>query len=403
MKISTLLFSIILVFSTQAQKFSLPAEEFPFFDVVEWKGTGALLLNRDPSGLKRKINITLVGEKNTSIWQESFNPEGKEYYFIAGENARYVYFLDQLQPVEGKISFHQISSAGNVKSSTAQLGQAIKKLGNYDINLMKIIDVITTDKALLFFIRYQDKKEKKFTDFMISMTHHNMLLYPTIVGELSELSLKDTRYGHWAYSGFQGDQIFFATRDVQEKKSGWAIRTFTSKAELTETRFIEGPNVQFDMLSSGSFGTSGRFYLENIESSAGQLHRINDKFILVGQRTDGGSKVLESYQLVNAKWEKISTSKLPVEQSKKIAPLNTLALNEGIACHFGGKTIFLPMTVGQKVITNSSTAFTPFNPSSVMIESLNNRFAVSLPSGVVFFDTQQLNKPGSVNFEFSKK
>jgi hypothetical protein len=97
MKITTLFFLVILGFSNHAQQFTLPAEEYPFFDIVEWKGTGSLLLNRDPSGLKKKINVTMVGENATSTWQESFNPNTDAYYFISSENARYVYFLDQLE------------------------------------------------------------------------------------------------------------------------------------------------------------------------------------------------------------------------------------------------------------------------------------------------------------------
>ena len=90
MKITTLFFLVILGFSNHAQQFTLPAEEYPFFDIVEWKGTGSLLLNRDPSGLKKKINVTMVGENATSTWQESFNPNTDAYYFISSENARYV-------------------------------------------------------------------------------------------------------------------------------------------------------------------------------------------------------------------------------------------------------------------------------------------------------------------------
>lgn len=403
MKKIALILSVILGFSINAQQFSIPAEEFPFFDLIEWKGQGAILLNRDPSGLKRKVNLTTVAELPTSKWQESFNPTGKEYFYISSENARYVYFLEQLQPNVGKISFSQVNIAGNVKNSTADLSSPIKRLGSYDINEFKMIDAFTTDKALVFMMRYQDKKEKKFVDFMITMTHHNLLVYASIIGEVTEVNLKDPRYGHWTYSGYEGEKIIFTVRDVQDKKTGFTICAFNQKGELTETRFVEGPGVSFESVSMGSFGTTGRFYLEIAEMSAGKILAHNGKFHLVGSRLDAGKRMIELYSLVEGKWVKIKTTTLTVDSSKKAPSLNVMALNEGVACIVGGSSVFLPFGADANPVINTVTKFTPFNPSSVMVSDLKNRFAVSLPTGILFFDTKQLSVPGNVNFEFVKK
>lgn len=403
MKKITLILSLIIGFSIHAQQFSIPAEEFPFFDIIEWKGQGAILLNRDPSGLKRKVNLTTIAELPTSKWQESFNPTGKEYYYITSENARYVYFLEQLQPTLGKISFSQVNIAGNVKNSTADLSSPIKRLGNYDINEFKMIDAFTTDKALVFMMRYQDKNEKKFVDFMITMTHHNLLVYASIIGEVTEVNLKDPRYGHWNYSGFDGDKIVFSVRDVQDKKTGFTICAFNQKGELAETRFVEGPAVSFEAITTGSFGATGRFYLETAEISSGKILTINGKLHLVGTKLDAGKRSVELYSLVEGKWLKIKSTAAPVDNSKKAPSLNVMAINEGIACLIGGSSVFLPFGAESNPVINSATKFTPFNPSSVMVSDLKNRFAVSLPTGILFFDTRQLSVSGNVNFEFVKK
>jgi hypothetical protein len=403
MKILAFLFTLIIGFSINAQQFSIPAEEFPFFDIIEWKGQGAILLNRDPSGLKRKVNLTTITEQPTSKWQESFNPTGKEYFYISSENARYIYFLEQLQPIAGKISFSQVNIAGNVKNSTADLSSPIKRLGSYDINEFKMIDAFTTDKALVFMMRYQDKEENKFVDFMITMTHHNLLVYATIIGEVSEINLKDPRYGHWTYSGFQGDNIIFSIRDVQDKKSGFTICTFNQKGELTETRFVEGPGVSFEAISTGSFGTSGRFYLGTAEMSAGSILTINGKYHFIGNRLEGTKRSLELYSLIEGEWLKIKSIVVPIDSSKKSPSLSVMALNEGVACIVGGSSVFLPFDAEANSVINTATKFTPFNPSSVMVSDLKNRFAVSLPNGILLFETKQLSVPGSVNFEFVKK
>jgi hypothetical protein len=65
--------------NTFAQQIEMPAEQYPFYSILEWKGMGAILLNRDPAGNMKKVNMTLVGNKSTNIWQQSFNPNGKDF------------------------------------------------------------------------------------------------------------------------------------------------------------------------------------------------------------------------------------------------------------------------------------------------------------------------------------
>ena len=403
MKITTLFFLVILGFSNHAQQFTIPAEEYPFFDIVEWKGTGSLLLNRDPTGLKKKINVTMVGENPTSTWQESFNPNTDAYYFISSENARYVYFLDQLELIGGKMSFHQINSAGNFKSSSADVGNAIKKLGKYDYNEMKLIDVITTDKSLLFVLRWNDKKEKKYIDFLVAMTHNNMLLYTNILGEVSEENLKDVRYGHWNYCGFQGENIFFVTKDVQDKKVGWSMRTTNSRGETTNTSFISAPSFSFETSLVTPFGMSGKYYLGLSDNQTGVIVRSNDQFYLTGIQTSSAGRFLEMYVLKNGKWEKIQSTPIAAENSKKLEKFAVFPMNEGLAIASGAFDYFLPKDASKKVIKNIHSKLTPNNPSRVMQDSSSDRFTVSLTASVLLFDVNQLKKPTSVNFELIKK
>jgi hypothetical protein len=403
MKTCFLFLALLTGFLNFAQTYSVPPVDYPFFDAVEWKGNGLMMLSRDPSGLKKKITLTYLSDKNYSVWQESFNPSSKEYYYISGENARYVYFLDALEPTEGKLSFHQISSAGNIKSSVAQIGSAIKKLGNYDITQLKMVDIFTTDKALLFILRYQDKKEKKYTDFLVSMTHHNMVLYAGLIGEITEAQLKDPRYSFWNFSGFEGDNIYFSTRDVSDKKAGWSVQTISSKATSVETRFIEGPGFSFDAVTMGSSGMTGSYYMNSTEVRNGQLLYMNNNFYLSGVRTDAGNRKFELYQLKEAKWNRINSSTMPAESSKKPNTLSCLALNEGVVYRNGSQTYFLSFKGENENVSGTANEFSPNNPSRATIKSPKTGIAVSLPTGMLLFDPVQLNKAGNINLEFIKK
>ncbi len=403
MKTFLLFLSLFIGFLNFAQTFSIPLLDYPFFDAVEWKGNGLMMLSRDPSGLKKKITLTYLSDKNYSVWQESFNPSSKEYYYISGENARYVYFLDAIEPTEGKLSFHQISSAGNIKSSVAQIGSALKKLGNYDITQLKMIDIFTTDKALLFILRYQDKKEKKFTDFLVSMTHHNMVLYAGLIGEITEAQLKDPRYSFWNFSGFEGDNIYFSTRDVSDKKAGWSVQTISSKATSVETQFIEGPGFSFDAVNMGSAGMTGSYHMNSNETRSGQLLYIKNNFFLTGVRIEGSSKKIELYELKDAKWSRINNIVMPSESSKKPSVLSCMAVNEGVIYRNGSQTLFMSFKDEKENVSVTTNAFSPNNPSRATIQSAKTGIAVSLPTGILLFDPEQLNKAGNVNLEFIKK
>ena len=91
------LFAITLGYQAVAQTFEIDTKKHPYYDVLEWKGLGALLLSKDPNGATKQTNITLVGNEQNTIWDQKFNPKTPEFYFISSENARYVYFLDNLE------------------------------------------------------------------------------------------------------------------------------------------------------------------------------------------------------------------------------------------------------------------------------------------------------------------
>lgn len=394
----------ILGFSTFAQEIDIPAEQYPFYSILEWKGMGSILLNRDPSGNQKKVNLTLIGSQNTSVWQESFNPNGKDFYYIASENARYTYFLDNLNPELGKVSMHQISSAGNVKSTSVGLTAAIKKLGAYDISEMQLIDVVTTDKALVHIFRYKDSKEKKYTEIATFITHHNFLVYAAILGDVPEVNLKDPNYGQWKYIGFTDDQICFAARDYQDKNKGWSVKTFTSKGALTSTQFIQGLKDNFDFVEHAGMGTNGKTYLQNnADSETALLTFLNNQFYLLGLQTEGTSKIAKLKQLKEGEWVDLKSHKFAMEPSKKPTELAIYPLNEGFGCKIGGTMVFLPFAATSKPIQNKFKTEYHSNPSRFILEDKKELFAVSLADGNLFFDLNQLNKPGNVKFEFIKK
>lgn len=407
MKNFLFIFASMVAITSNAQTITIEKTNYPYYDVFEWKGMGAILMSKDPSGNNKQINLTLVGNAPKSIWDQRFMPKNEEFYFISSENARYVYFLHNLNPENGKIYFDQLNSAGNVKATSAVLTTAIKKLGDFEWEDLELRNVVVTDKALVHQFRHHNKKEKTYTEIATFMTHHNMLVYATVLGVTTEEALKNKSANHWRYIGFTGDKICFAGRGVFEKAGGWQVRCYSSKAELVESSFLKTGNVQLSAVQNVGFGTTGSYYLKSEEDTQeGLLSFHNDRYYLSGMVSENGKSILRMFEYQEGSWQKRNESVVEASTSQKNISLGVYPLNEGLGYHVksaaDNRTMVLKYD-GSAAITNPFTPKTVFNPSRVLLDERKELFAVTLPEGILFFNLDQLKKDSDVQFEFQAK
>ncbi len=408
MKILISCLLVVLSFTGVAQEFEIAASKYPYYNIIEWKGMGAILMSKDPSGNTKQVNLTLVGDQTTSIWDQKFNPKSEEFYFISSENARYVYFLDNLEPENGKIYFNQLNSAGNVKSTNVFIGNAIKSLGGIDYNDLELINIVVTDKALVHHFRYQDKKEKAIVEIATFITHHNFKCYAAILGSTPEANLKkDDDIGQWDYVGFTDDKIVFAARDKMDKQIGWTVKEYSSKGVAGPSLFINAPKGLIPVENIG-FGTTGKYYLKGSTTmDKGLLSFINGKYYMVGgQKKESGAE-LTLYELENNEWKELNSMKLNYFIEKKTLSLGIYPMNEGIGYHLDhngyDKASMITFDPKVEVAHNTFTERTIYNPSSVFNRKERKEFCVELPDRVLTFDTEQLGKEGDVKFTLEKK
>ena len=165
MKRTSFLFTTLFLIAQAtsfAQKFEIPqVDNTVFYDIIEWKGMGALLMSKDANSSTKQITLTLVNEQQRSVWDQKFNPKTDDFYYISSDNARYVYFLDNLELQDGKVYFSQLNSAGNIKSTNVSIISAVKKLKNLSSDDLDLVNVVVTDKALVHHFRYTDKTSKR--------------------------------------------------------------------------------------------------------------------------------------------------------------------------------------------------------------------------------------------------
>ncbi len=394
--------------SVQAQTFEVPGSTYPYSDIIEWKGMGSILISMDPAKVSKQVNLTLVNGEMKSVWDQKFNPKNDKYYYISSENARYVYFLDNLNLDNGKVYFNQLNSAGNVKATSVAIGAAVKKIGVDDYNDLELVNCVVTDKALVHHFRYNDKKNKTIVEIATFITHHNFLCYAVELGAIPEDAFKNEHVGNWEYIGFTDDQICFAARDFQNKTSGWSVKEFTSKAKPLKGYFIPGPKDLIPIENIG-FGTTGKYYLnDKYTIERGLLTFINGQFYMVGgQRKSGTGAEITLFQLKENKWEEINKMQLNYFIEKKNLKLGIYPMNEGVGYHLDhngyNKVSLIAFTPQKETAHNDFTDLTIFNPSSVFERKQKEEFNVILPEGLLVFKTSQLGKEGAVTFELKGK
>ncbi|MCO5260194.1 MAG: hypothetical protein M9916_08630 [Crocinitomicaceae bacterium] len=399
------LISFLLSLNLFAQKFTILKTVQPFYSIIEWKGMGAMLLSKDPTNNSKQIYLTLVGESDKSIWEQQFIPANNKYYYISSENARYVYFLRDLKPENGKVYFDQLNSAGNIKNTNVSIISAIKNLGYDPLNLT-LKNVVVTDKALVYHFRDFNKSDKIHTDIALFITHHNLLPYAVVLGTTSDEELKAGRVNHFQYVGFTGDEICFADYSVKKEGKGWTIVKFNSKGKELNRVFIKNNISTTSTFSTSGFGTNGAYYLQSENGVQNGLVTFqNNQFYLTTITATSTNATMELHQLNDNKWEKIN--QLPLSPSKGGYTLGVYPQNEAMTYRvtskeFGDKTVALFLN-GATPTINPFNESVIYNPSRMIVTEKSGLFAISLPTRTLFFDANQFKSTTDMEFEFIQK
>jgi len=395
----------VSAFYSIAQKFTIEKAATPYSNIIEWKGMGGILMNKIVNS--NQIYLTLIGEKDKSIWNQQIAPPNEKYFFISSENARYVYFLRNLNPEAGKIYFDQLNSAGNVKYTNVNMQTVIRNLG-YDILNLELKNVVVTDKALVHHFRYHDKKEKVFVDIATFITHHNMLVYAVELGKSKEDDVKSGKTNTFQYVGFTGDEICFADYSSAANSKAWNAIVFNSKGQEQRRLVLKNKASNHQSFGTVGFGTTGSYYIgaeKDVQNGLVTFHNGNFYFSILNNLT--GKNTLELYQLDQENWKLINSHVIHSTLSKKQINIGIYPLNEALSYRISGgdngeQTVALPLD-GSTSITHSFNDSFIFNPSRSIISDKKEFFAVTLHSGNLFFDKNQLKKEGNVEFEFIKK
>lgn len=404
MKKSLIILFALVSISIYAQNFEIPPLKQPYYDIIEWKGIGALALSRDLTLTQKQVDLTMVSGDGKSAWQQVYNPMAKETYFISEDGGKYAYFLENLELKDNKVFVHQLSAAGNIKVMNLNFQSPLKQLGGFSPSDLYLTDIITTEKALLWMFKHRDKE--KLTTIAVSMTHHNFNMYAFVVSENVISSSKIEDQISWYVAGEKGENILFAARLHAGKEAGWKVKEYNPKGVMVSEQVLEQRGTNFIAHARVGFGRRGSALLKRSEpNEKGTLVFANGAYYVGGIEVSGTTANLISYKLNGKEWNKTCTSAYSAYNPKKDLEVGCFRMDEGIGWyvnsgksegHFHGFNSAIGIVSGT---IDQATS----NPSRLLTQEFPSKFVVELNTKWLVFDTKQFPTKNSLTFEYKQK
>lgn len=404
MKKSLIILFALVSISIYAQNFEIPPLKQPYYDIIEWKGIGALALSRDLTLTQKQVDLTMVSGDGKSAWQQVYNPMAKETYFISEDGGKYAYFLENLELKDNKVFIHQLSAAGNIKVMNLNFLIPLKRLGSFSPSDLYLTDIITTEKALLWMFKHRDKE--KLTTIAVSMTHHNFNMYAFIVSENVISSSKIEDQISWYVAGEKGENILFAARLHAGKEAGWKVKEYNPKGVMVSDQVLEQRGTNFIAHARVGFGRRGSALLKRSEpNEKGTLVFANGAYYVGGIEMNGTTANLISYKMDGKEWIKTCTSACSAYNPKKELEVGCFRMEEGIGWYVNsGKSEghFHGFNSSTGIVSGTIDQATS-NPSRLLTEEFPSKFVVELNTKWLVFDTKQLPTKNSLTFEYKQK
>lgn len=408
MKKLALFFLLFTSLQSQAQGFGIPLKTHPYYNLIEWKGRGGLLMARSPKDILNQIELSLVGDQQIGLWDQKFNPKLRDAHYISTTGANHIYFLDELDLKDnGKATYNQINGAGNIKSMVLNVGIKVKAMkGEYDYNTFELIDANITEKAFVYQHRYFDKKNKEYHELAVFMTHHNLACEVIELGYYDVKNFEKGLVGQWQFAGFKGEEIFYAQRVKKNDVLGWTVRSFDYKGELIEDHFLFEPE-NVVMFENIGYGTTGKYHTNNPARNAlekGVVSFMNDEFhVTVLMERNGGHEIVLLRQ-DDEEWEELNSVKVgAVDTEIDQVRLGAYPIEEGITYRYKHNGIdkvgILYFEAGKEGHQEDFTEVSVYNPSRLLIDHEKDEFVTKVGDKILSCDLKQFKMSGGINFK----
>lgn len=261
MKQFIFIIAVVFSFQTQAQV-EVANGTYPFNQIVEWPRKGTLLLGNDPNGRTSEINFSLLNHDGEVQWNRSIYPKSEPTHIIISGNSDYVYFVDDLAPVNKYIRYNQVNESGSIVPAKFDMLNVIRDYGYRTPDDLELKDIINTPKSIVFYFQLPVKDKGIIENFFVTITHHNNNVY-YCQGPTSDMELeKSGEQGAYIFAGATDDAICFSRFEFKKGTQYSSYFSFTPKGKL-RVGVTQKPADLSPIPADVRFvGLTGKYYLE---------------------------------------------------------------------------------------------------------------------------------------------
>jgi len=363
--------TVFLVFCSSVlfgQEIKLTPKKMPFYDIIEWPNKGVLVFGKDYKSNTVQQEISFINDAGEVKWQEQYLPQVSDPKIILSEYSSYLYFLDQLQPENGKIFYNQTNLSGYIRKGSIYFPPIFRTVSDIDYNSCELIDIVSATDDLIFHFRLKDKKNKVYQDVLVFLNHYSLKTFIAKVPGVFGFDVVDKGEKSLVYfAGSKDNENYFVHHTKKDNKSGFDILIFDKKGVFTSSRFLVSPDSDISPASHLSIFPSGSFYSNNTNHSAkGQLFFFDNQWFLLGCKSNSFSiwkyidgkpaKILTDYTIQTKKNPEHQVG-VTVLRNKFVVILKSDLETKGIVINQDGSIVQQHVIVGNSLGFNISNLF----------------------------------------------
>lgn len=247
-------------------------DQLNFQELVEWNGV--LVVAEDA---KRKVDfkeLILINPKGEVRWRKLIYPKSPNAYVVQSSNSDYIYFIDDLAPVNNSIRYNQINQSGSVTPTKLDVLDVIRSYGYRTPDDIKIENIVNTPDALVFHLSLEVSEKDIAENFFVSITHHNNRVYHWKAPESHPDLIKDGKEGPILYAGSDAEGIYFARYTYQANNHRVNYIPIDSKAKPLNAYNYSLPDFNPVVSEQKIYSNEGRYYRNREEGDNREVKGI---------------------------------------------------------------------------------------------------------------------------------
>lgn len=404
----TLILNLLLVFYSNSQ-IEIEQGKHPFHSVVEWKNKGTLLMNSDLKEKTRDFEIVLLNDASEVQWRKTIYPNHSKPSLILSSASNYIYFIDQFDVVNSKMSYIQVNQSGSIISTRFDLLKIIRSYGYTIPSELVVEEVVNTPKSLVFHFTLEVKDKNIVENFFVAITHHNNRVYHYQGPNTHPDLIDDEREGLFTFSGADEENIYFSRLLKQGGGKRIHFYPISPKAKEGNEYSFSLPD-KFAPLQSeiNQKNLCGSYYQQKLNKKTVERKAIgifnNGRFYVAANDEKGKClKIYGADQDGNIK--ELNNCSNPAEKSRRYDSKITWLDNNGRTIISGDiEDKAAAVLIDGSTITNIpedklNLDLLQINPSSFNLENKTTNFVHVVDNKHYFFDLNTLGDQGNVVFK----